>query len=76
MGEVIDIIKKCGDDAIMNDPQVRGHFIEEYSDVLMYMADMMLCYNISVDELARVYTAKHARNMTRWHDDEAGAANE
>lgn len=34
-GEVIDIIKKMGDEAIMDDPGVRAHFTEEMVDVLM-----------------------------------------
>ena len=35
IGEVSDIIKKCGDEAICTDPAVRAHFVEEMADVLM-----------------------------------------
>ena len=66
LGEVGDIIKKCGDDKIMDDEQTRRHFIEELSDVLMYFNDIMLCYNISSDEIAAIYREKHSRNMQRW----------
>lgn len=65
-GEVADIIKKKGERAIMNDPQIRHDFVEEMCDVLMYFNDLMLCYNITPGELEAVYEAKHARNMKRW----------
>ena len=66
LGEVGDIIKKCGDDMIMNDEQTRRHFTEELCDVLMYLNDVMLCYDISSDEIADVYRKKHSKNMDRW----------
>jgi len=66
MGEVGDILKKKGHDAVMNDPEVRAHFVEEMCDVLMYFNDVMLCMGITPDELKRVYLAKHKRNMSRW----------
>lgn len=66
LGEVIDIIKKEGDAKITDDSDVRAHFVEEMSDVLMYYNDVMLCYDISVDELKEVYRAKHHKNMNRW----------
>ena len=66
LGEVIDIIKKEGDGKITDDPDVRAHFVEEMADVLMYYNDVMLCYDISVDELREVYQAKHHKNMNRW----------
>ena len=39
VGEVIDVIKKEGCDAIMNDGAVRSHFTEEVCDVLMHLTD-------------------------------------
>lgn len=66
LGEVIDIVKKDGDKAVMTDPAVRTHFTEELCDVLMYLNDVMLCYDISVDELKEIYRAKHRKNMERW----------
>ena len=65
-GEIIDIIKKCGDDAIMNDPETRTEFIREIVDVMMYLMDTSLCYNITAEEISKVYEEKHAYNMTRW----------
>jgi len=65
-GEVADIIKKKGESAIMNDPQIRHAFVEEMCDVLMYFNDLMLCFDIAPEELEAVYEAKHRRNMKRW----------
>ena len=64
-GEVIDVIKKLGDEAIMKDQSVRAHFIEEMVDVLMYFGDVLLCYGISPAEFSEAYLKKHARNMKR-----------
>lgn len=65
-GEVADIIKKDGDKKIVNDDEVRNHFIEEICDVFMYLNDVMLCYSITPDELEKVYLDKHQKNMKRW----------
>ena len=65
-GEMADIIKKNGDDEIMNDEQTRAHFIEEICDVLMYLNDVMLCYDISIEDLRETYLKKHKKNMGRW----------
>lgn len=65
-GEMADIIKKDGDDAIMSDPETRKHFIEEICDVLMYLNDVMLCYDISPADLKDIYLKKHEKNMGRW----------
>ena len=66
LGEVGDIIKKKGDDKIMDDPQTREHFAEELCDVLMYFNDIMLCYDITPEELSEIYRQKHEKNMSRW----------
>lgn len=65
-GEVADIIKKDGDDKIMNDKSVRVHFIEELCDVLMYLNDVMLCFDIKPKEVEEIYLKKHHTNMNRW----------
>lgn len=65
IGEVIDVIKKRGDDEIMNNPETRAHFVEELSDVWMYLCDVMLCYGISAGEYSELHARKHARNMKR-----------
>lgn len=66
LGEAADIIKKDGDEKIMEEPDVRRHFIEEMADVMMYFNDVMLCYGISIEELKSAYLEKHKRNMKRW----------
>ena len=65
-GEMADIIKKEGDEEIMSQPQTRAHFIEEICDVLMYLNDVMLCYQITPEELREIYLKKHKKNMGRW----------
>jgi len=65
-GEAADVIKKSGDLKIMEDEGVRTHFVEELCDVMMYFNDIMLCYDISVEELREIYRKKHDRNMERW----------
>lgn len=65
MGEVVAIIKKRGDNAIMNDDTVRAAFIEELSDVLMYFIDLMTCYGVSAEEMSKAFMAKHEKNMSR-----------
>ena len=59
IGEVIDIVKKNGD-------EIREHLIEELADVLMYYNDVLLCYDISADELKQAYTEKFKKNLNRW----------
>ncbi len=65
-GEAADIIKKDGDKKIVEDIEVRNHFIEEMCDVFMYLNDVMLCYNITPEELEKIYLNKHQRNLKRW----------
>ena len=66
IGEVIDIIKKNGDNSAVADSSVREHLIEEMADVLMYYNDVMLCYGITEDELKQAYIEKFQKNMKRW----------
>ena len=65
-GEAADIIKKQGDNAIMEDHDVRRHFTEELCDVMMYFNDILLCYGIDPDDLAKIYREKFETNMKRW----------
>ena len=65
-GEMADIIKKKGDEAILHDAEARSHFVEETCDVLMYLNDVLLCYGITPEKIAAAYRAKFERNMTRW----------
>lgn len=66
LGEVGDIIKKNGSEAILGDKEVRDHFIEELCNVMMYFNDIMLCYSVSPEELKEIYLKKHEINMSRW----------
>ncbi len=66
VGEVIDIVKKNGGSTACTDEALRHHLIEEMTDVLMYYNDVLLCYNITSDELKSVYTEKFSKNMRRW----------
>lgn len=65
VGEAIAIIKKKGEDDIMNDPQVREHFVEEMCDVAMYFADVLNRFDISAEEFSNVYMKKFESNMKR-----------
>lgn len=65
MGEVISIIKKKGDKEIMNNPDVRKHFVEELSDVLMYYNDTLLRFGVTPEEISDAYTEKHEFDMKR-----------
>ncbi len=66
IGEMIDIIKKEGWQAIMDDPQVREDFVKEWVDVLMFMTDVTLCFRMTPEEITKAYEEKHAYNMKRW----------
>lgn len=65
-GEMADVMKKEGVEAIVEDPAIRAHFVEEVCDVLMYLNDVLLCFGITPEEVEAAYEAKHARNMKRW----------
>ncbi|MDN5300209.1 MAG: hypothetical protein PWP51_2762 [Clostridiales bacterium] len=65
MGEAIAIIKKKGDDAIMENPEVRARFIEEMCDMMMYYADVLNRYGISHEEYTAIYREKFHQNMVR-----------
>lgn len=66
VGEVIDIIKKYGGLKASQNEDLRKDLIEELADVLMYYNDVLLCYDISSEELKSVYIEKFKRNMKRW----------
>ena len=66
IGEVIDIIKKNGGTKASTDPELRKALVEEMADVLMYYNDVMLCYDITEEELKEAYIKKFEKNMKRW----------
>lgn len=65
LGEAIAIIKKKGSDAIMENPSVREHYVEEVADVFMYLLDMMESYGITAEEFSDAYIRKFRHNMGR-----------
>lgn len=66
IGEVIDIVKQNGGTKAFTNTKLRKHLVEELADVLMYYNDVLLCYDISADELKQAYTEKFEKNMKRW----------
>lgn len=66
VGEVIDVVKKHGGLKASSEENLRKELIEELADVLMYYNDILLCYDISSEELKKVYIEKFERNMKRW----------
>lgn len=66
VGEAADILKKEGNKEIMENEEIRAHFVEEMCDVLMYFNDVMLCYSITPEEFKKAYLEKHNKNMGRW----------
>lgn len=66
VGEAAQILKRKGHWNIMHTPEVRHDFIEELCDVMMYLNDVCLCYEITPEEIENTYRAKHERNMHRW----------
>ena len=66
IGEVVDIVKKHGGLKASQNEDLRIELIEELADVLMYYNDILLCYEISSEELKSVYIQKFEKNMERW----------
>lgn len=66
IGEVIDIVKKNGGTSASTTVALRKDLIEEMADVLMYYNDVLLCYDITSDELKQAYVEKFQRNLKRW----------
>ena len=65
LGEVVAIVKKKGDHAVVEDPDVRQAFLEEMADVMMYYTDTLLRYNVSAEEISNAYASKHDYNKQR-----------
>lgn len=65
LGEVVAIVKKQGEDKIMNEQVVRDHFVEEMSDVLMYYLDVLLRFGVTPEELSKIFLEKSLKNLDR-----------
>ncbi len=65
IGETVAILKKKGNAAVIEDPDVRKAFLEEMSDVLMYYADVLMCYHVSPEEISAAFHKKALKNISR-----------
>ena len=65
IGEAIAIIKKKGEEQIMDISEVRERFIEELGDVIMYYMDVLNRFHISAEEFSGIYLKKFESNMNR-----------
>ena len=62
---MIDVVKK-NDPAHLSQPgYVRDCLTEEIADVMMYLNDVLLCYDIAPEEISRAYYNKHLYNLRR-----------
>ena len=69
LGEAIAIMKKKGADNIMNNKNVREHFIEELADTFMFLVDAMNSYSITAEEFSDIFVKKFEKNMGRnWEE--------
>ena len=65
-GEVIDCLKKAGCHRLALPGPERDHLLEETSDMLMVLMNMLLCLDVTPEELSSAYRAKHEKNLHRW----------
>ena len=65
VGEVVSVVKKNGNIAVLEDSAVRAALIEEASDLLFYLTNALLCYEISPSEWAETIRKKNKKNMKR-----------
>lgn len=70
MGECISIIKKKGIKAILEDKDIRNHFLEEVTDVQNYYIEVLNCLKITPEEFSNAYIEKHEHNMKRDYEKE------
>jgi NTP pyrophosphatase (non-canonical NTP hydrolase) len=66
MAEAADLLKKKGVEAVSADPALRRHFMEELGDAMMYLMDVLLCFDMTAEEFSEIYREKCARNLGRW----------
>jgi NTP pyrophosphatase (non-canonical NTP hydrolase) len=65
VGEVISLLKKKGEDEIMNNQEVRNRFVEEMTDVMMYFTDTLNRFGVTAEEFSTIYYQKYETNMNR-----------
>ena len=70
IGECISIIKKKGIDSIMKNHDVRGRFVEEFTDVQNYYVEVLNRLKITPEEYSKAYIDKHNSNMKRNYEED------
>lgn len=70
MGECISIIKKKWIKAIIEDKDIRNHFLEEITDVQNYYIEVLNCLKITPEEFSNAYIEKHNINIKRNYEKE------
>lgn len=65
IGEVISIIKKKGEEKIIDDKVIRERFIEEMCDIMMYYSDVLNRFDVTPEEYSKIYRKKHEYNIKR-----------
>lgn len=65
-GEVVDDLKKKGEERLMQPGPEREHMVEEMADTMMFFTCTMLCMGVTPEEFSKAYIEKHNKNMNRW----------
>ncbi len=65
LGEAAQLIKKLGEQRVVDDPKIHADFVEEIGDAMMYLWDALLCVGVDAEEFSRIYRAKVERNIHR-----------
>ncbi len=65
IGETIAILKKKGEQAVVEEPAVREAFLGELTDILMYYTAVLQCFGVTPEEFSQAFARTHARNMGR-----------
>ena len=65
LGEVVAIIKKSDEKLILSDKKIHSALAEEFVDILMFMNDALMCYDITASEFSDAFIKKHTKNMGR-----------
>ena len=66
LAEASDIVKKNRPARVAEDSELQRHLMEELGDVMMYLMDVLLCYDLSPEEFSKIYREKCERNVNRW----------
>lgn len=70
IGEVIALIKKRGENEIINNKTLKEIFLEELVDVFMYFLDILNRYGFTGLDFSEAYIKKNNKNQTRNYEEE------